>query len=98
MATHIAALLILVLGARGDSLRQQIEARIAQVPGGVVGVAFRDLGGGSRDSLDVNADESFHAASTMKVPVMIELFRQAERGWLSIDQPILLVNQFGSIV
>jgi len=32
------------------------------------------------------------------VPVMIELFRQAERGWIRLDQPLLLVNQFGSIV
>src|ERR671936_2390164 len=79
-----------------DSLRHRIEARIAQVPGAVVGVSLRDLGTG--DSLDINADDSFHAASTMKVPVMIELFRQAEHGWLSLDQPILLVNQFGSIV
>ena len=96
MPTYIAALLILAVATRTDSLEQQIRARIAQVPGAIAGVAFRDLG--PRDSLDVNADESFHAASTMKVPVMIELFRQTERGWLSIDQPILLVNQFGSIV
>ena len=79
-----------------DSLRQRIEARIAQVPGAVVGVSLRDLGTG--ESLDINADSSFHAASTMKVPVMIELFRQADRGWISLDQPILLVNQFGSLV
>src|SRR5919201_1180654 len=79
-----------------DSLRHRIEARIAQVPGAVVGVSLRDLGTG--ESLDINADSSFHAASTMKVPVMIELFRQADRGWLSLDQPILLVNQFGSLV
>ena len=64
--------------------------------GAVVAVSFRDLKTG--DSLDINGDESFHAASTMKVPVMIELFRQAEKGWLSLEQPLLLVNQFGSIV
>ena len=86
----------LALMATPDSLRQQIEARIAQLPGAVVGVSIRDLRTG--DSLDINADDSFHAASTMKVPVMIELFRQAERGWLSLEQPVLLVNQFGSIV
>ena len=79
-----------------DSLRRQIDTRIAAVPGAIVGVAFRDLDRG--DSLDINADDSFHAASTMKVPVMIELFRQTERGWLSLDQPLLLVNQFGSLV
>jgi beta-lactamase class A len=34
----------------------------------------------------------------MKVPVMIEFFRRIDSGALSLDQPILLVNQFGSIV
>src|SRR5436190_11007742 len=94
MILSILAAATLVAGP--DSLRQQIESRIAQVPGAIVGVSVRDLKAG--DSLDINADASFHAASTMKVPVMIELFRQAERGWLSLDQPVLLVNQFGSIV
>jgi len=89
-------LIAITLIAPTDSLRQRIEARIAQVPGAIVGVSLRDLKSG--DSLDLNPDVSFHAASTMKVPVMIELFRQAERGWLTLDQPILLVNQFGSIV
>ena len=84
-----------------DSLRAALEARIAEVrravPTAVVGVAVRDLG--PRDgTLDVAGDSVFHAASTMKVPVMIELFRQADRGALSLDQDVLLVNQFGSIV
>src|SRR5262249_54051723 len=59
-------------------------------------VAFRDLDMG--DTLFVNADDSFHAASTMKVPVMIELFRRVDSHALTLDQRILLINQFGSIV
>ena len=95
MILHVVAL-SLVLASHSDSLRQRLETRIAQVPGAVVGLSFRDLQSG--DSLDINADTSFHAASTMKVPVMIELFRMVERKELSLDQGILLVNQFGSIV
>jgi beta-lactamase class A len=34
----------------------------------------------------------------MKVPVMIELFRQVDAGSLRLDQGILLVNRFASIV
>jgi beta-lactamase class A len=79
-----------------DSLRARIERRIAQVPGAVVGITFRDLG--SPDALDLRADERFHAASTMKVPVMIELFRRVDAGGLRLDQGILLVNEFASIV
>lgn len=79
-----------------DSLGARITARVAATPGAVVAVAFRDLGGSGE--LFVNADESFHAASTMKVPVMIEAFRQIDARRLRLDQGILLVNQFGSIV
>ncbi len=79
-----------------DSLRVRIERRIADQPGAIVGVAFHDLQTG--DSLYLNADDSFHAASTMKVPVMIQLFRSIDAGALRLDQGILLVNQFGSIV
>jgi len=79
-----------------DSLKARIERRIAEQPGAIVGIAFHDLQTG--DSLYWNADDSFHAASTMKVPVMIELFRRIDAGALRLDQGILLVNQFGSIV
>jgi beta-lactamase class A len=80
-----------------DSLRARVERRIAEVPGAVVAVAYRDLAPAG-DSLDVAGDTLFHAASTMKVPVMIALVRQAEAGSAALDQPVLLVNQFGSIV
>jgi beta-lactamase class A len=79
-----------------DSLRARIQHRVAEVRGAIVGLAYHDLETG--DSLFVNADDSFHAASTMKVPVMIELFRQIDAGKLKLDQGILLVNQFASIV
>jgi beta-lactamase class A len=77
------------------ALRDAIAQRIARDSGAVVGVAFRDLARG--DTVYVDADLSFHAASTMKVPVMIELYRQAEEGRLPLDRGILLVNRFASI-
>ncbi len=79
-----------------DSLRLKIQRRAAEVRGGIVGLAFHDLETG--DTLFVNADDSFHAASTMKVPVMIELYRQIDAGKLSLDRGVPLVNQFKSIV
>ena len=79
-----------------DSLAARIRARIAQVPGAEVGVAYRNLG--RADTLYIDADTLMHAASTMKVPVMIEVFRQVDAGTLSLDRPVLLVNQFHSIV
>ncbi|CAN5755513.1 N/A [soil metagenome] len=79
-----------------EGLRAAVAARIAQVAGAEVGVSYRALGG--PDMLDMQADVDFHAASTMKVPVMIEVLRAVDAGRLGLDQPILLVNHFHSIV
>ena len=78
-----------------SALRDEITTRIARDSGAVVGVAFHDLG--NADTVHVLADSSFHAASTMKVPVMIELYRQSEQGALPLDRGVLLVNRFASI-
>jgi beta-lactamase class A len=40
----------------------------------------------------------FHAASTMKIPVMLEVLRSVEAGRISLDQGVLLENRFQSIV
>jgi beta-lactamase class A len=71
-------------------------ARIIADSGAEVGVAYRTLDG--RTEVVINADTPFHAASTMKVPVMIELFRQAHAGALALDDPLPIVNEFHSIV
>jgi beta-lactamase class A len=78
------------------ALAAAIGARVSQVPGAEAAVSYRELGSGER--LDLNAHTSFHAASTMKIPVMIEVLRATQEGRLSLDQRILLVNQFRSIV
>ena len=79
-----------------DSLRAAITARIAQAPAHAVGVYFHDLGTG--DTLLVNANVRFHAASTMKVPVMIQLFRDRDAGKLTLDDSVPIGNDFRSIV
>jgi len=79
-----------------DSLRAAITARIAQAPAKAVGVYFHDLGTG--DTLLVNANVRFHAASTMKVPVMIQLFRDRDAGTLTLDDSVPISNDFRSIV
>lgn len=81
---------------RDRALATLIAQRIDRVAGAEVAVSFRDLATG--DSLDLGADVDFHAASTMKIPVMIEVLRAAEAGRLGLDQEVLLVNRFHSIV
>jgi beta-lactamase class A len=45
-----------------------------------------------------NADRYFHAASTMKLAVLLGVFRQVDRGELAIDAPVHVRNRFTSIV
>ena len=78
------------------ALRSSISARIAAVPGAEVGVWIHDFATGR--TLGIGEDVVFHAASTMKVPVMIELFRRADAGTFAIDGITRFENRFRSIV
>lgn len=79
------------LGTATAEIEKLIEASGAEVS-----VAFRTLDG--RAQWFFRADDSVHAASTMKVPVMIELFHQAREGKIRLDEPIAIKNEFHSIV
>jgi beta-lactamase class A len=59
-------------------------------------VYFKTLDGGAEWTS--RADDWFHAASTMKIPVMIELFHQLKQGKLKLDEPLPIKNEFHSIV
>jgi beta-lactamase class A len=74
------------------ALRQRIAASGARA----VGVYFRTFDG--QDSLTLDASTRFHAASTMKVPVMIEVFRDADAERLRLDDSIPVRRTFRSIV
>jgi len=78
-----------------SALRARVLSLI-KASGAEVAVAFRTIDG--RQELLIDPDTTFHAASTMKLPVMIELFRQAEAGMLSLDDPLPIRNVFHSIV
>lgn len=99
----IRALFAMLIGAQtvtaqdpAIALRDRVASRIAGVPGAVVGVVFAELGGGPAFSL--NPDSVFHAASTMKVPVMIEYFRRIDSGVIGHDNGLVLGTTFKSIV
>ena len=76
-------------------LQDQISAKLAEQPGNFA-VAFKDLTTG--DTLLINDQEYFHAASTMKTPVMIEVYKQAAAGTFSLNDSFILKNEFKSIV
>ena len=73
----------------------QLRARIAQVSGARVGIAVHDFA--SKRVLQLDGDSVFHAASTMKVPVLFALYQEFERKKLRATQTLTLTNSFVSI-
>ena len=96
----IVILILTVFGCKEarqiDKLQSDIEQQIQAIEGDIA-VAFIDLSN-EENSILINVDEEFHAASTMKVPVMIELYKQQNQGLINLSDSIVLVNEFKSIV
>ena len=93
------ALVVFVAQAAAAQPPASLDANLRKViaaSGADVAVALRTLDG--RDELLIDPDGVFHAASTMKVPVMIELFKQAKAGTLTLDDRLPIRNEFHSIV
>ena len=61
-----------------------------------LGISFYDAH--STIQWSYNADHYFHAASTMKLAVLLGVFRQVERGELTLESPVHIRNRFTSIV
>lgn len=78
-----------------QQLVAQLKNLLSRQPG-VYALALKHLPDG--DSIFINEKEMFHAASTMKTPVMIEIFRQAAEGKIGLDDTLLVQNEFASIV
>lgn len=78
-------------------VRSEIEKLIA-ASGADVAVAWRPLDARPGEEILINPTLRFHAASTMKVPVMIELFRQVGAGQRRLSDTVLVTNRFTSIM
>jgi len=99
--TRRAASLLLALsvGACGrGGLDRQLSKRIDASKAELVSVAYHDFQTGQR--LELRANQPLHAASTMKLPVMMEVYRQADdsSGTFDLGLPLRVENRFSSIV
>ena len=87
------------MGAAPSAIDQKVAAaiqdRVAK-SGADVGIAFETLDG--RLAWSSRGDDVFHAASTMKIPVMIELFHQVREGKVKLSDPLPIKNEFHSLV
>jgi len=99
----LRALALLMAGAapaaasqQAGGLRAALGARIARAPANAVGLYYRSLA--RADSILIDANLRFHAASTMKLPVMIQIFRDADAGLLRLDDSLTVHTAFPSLV
>ena len=94
----LALLLLAASGTRDTSaaLQTAARARIARDSGAVVAVVLQDPVSGL--SLELNPDVRFHAASTMKLGVLLELGRRIDAGELRWNDSLPIKNEFASIV
>lgn len=100
---YVWVLVILLLsGCTSEStkttseLEDEIIEKLESLEGDFA-IAFKNMADTS-ETIFINEREMFHAASTMKTPVMIELFKQAEEGKFSLTDSITVKNEFRSIV
>lgn len=94
----VVASLISVSGLQAQDiglLEGLLRSRIAQDTA-MVGVSFRDAK--RREEVGINAAVRFHAASTMKVPVLLELARRVDAGDFQWNDRLTVRNSFKSIV
>jgi beta-lactamase class A len=77
-----------------ESLKKRITEEFSKQEG-TFALAFKDLETG--EEIVLNEHELFHAASTMKTPVMAEVYKQAAEGKFSLKDSIYIKNEFTSI-
>lgn len=78
-----------------ERLLEQIQQELGK-NNGIFALSYRDASTG--DQITINGRELFHAASTMKTPVMVEVFKQAAAGKFKLTDSIVVKNEFKSIV
>src|SRR5436309_6979675 len=73
-------------------LNEELERLSSESKARVIAVALHDLESGLRFSL--HGDRWFHAASTIKVAVLLAVFRAADEGRLHLDDSLHVRNRF----
>lgn len=79
-----------------NELKEKIDLELSTLEGDFA-IAYQDISHPEQQIL-INVDERFHAASTMKTPVLIELYKRAENTDLDLQDSILIKTEFKSIV
>lgn len=86
---------LLTTDTTGHSFQQQLANEFSTV-NGTFALAYKNLETG--EEILINEKENFHAASTMKTPVLIEVYKQAAAEKFSLDDSMKVQRHFKSIV
>ena len=78
-----------------STLNEELERLAAKSKARAIAVAVHDLETGFRFSL--LGDRWFHAASTIKVAMLLAIFRAADEGRLQLDDSLHVRNRFFSV-
>jgi len=100
LPTFLALILIASCSTQNDDMLLKLRSDVDAITSSTQGrfaVVFEEFGN-PNNKLFINENVVFHAASTMKTPVMVELWRQAKQGERSLDDSISVRNTFYSIV
>ena len=92
----IGAILLTACTTAAPDLARDVDRILAAHPQRTIAVAYHDVETG--ETILRNEREVFHAASMMKVPVMLGIFEAVSRGELRLDQPVVVKNEFTSIL
>ncbi len=96
LLVHVAISPISAQSQSLSELEQDVRSVLDSIEGDAA-VAFRNLDD-TTQTLRINEHAMFHAASTMKTPVMVELYRQAHDGRFDLSDSIRVTKEFRSIV
>jgi beta-lactamase class A len=73
-----------------ETLERKIRQRAARLEG-IMGIAVKSLDGAFE--FFAHEHEVFHAASIIKIPILIELYRQIEEQIVAIDRKVVLADE-----
>lgn len=96
MNVLLLGLILMTSSASGQDKPGPALASYLKTLPGTVAVAFKNLDNGA--TFSVRDKAVMHAASTMKLAVMIEVYRQSEQGRFLMSDSIPAINRFHSIV
>jgi beta-lactamase class A len=78
----------LSLSAEITTLKTRLENLVSQYPNMTPGVLFVDIESGAY--ADINASETFSAASTIKFPILVAFFQDVDAGKIHLDEVLTM--------